>query len=98
TQPFLLHTNVFTNGRGDREERISLWSDPTEDFHGYQLLWNQHQVNNANIGVGYPVQAMQIEATIWSGSWAGEPTWSPAPFQAHYQRFDIDCCSAQNNN
>ena len=53
--------------------------------------------NNANIGVGYPVQAMQIEATIWSGSWAGEPNWSQAPFQAHYQRFEIDGCSAQNN-
>ncbi|KAL4649975.1 hypothetical protein ACB092_01G052500 [Castanea dentata] len=110
TQPYLLHTNVFTNGQGHREERISLWFDPTEDFHDYQLLWNQHQVvwfvddtpirvfkNNVNIGVDYPVQAMQIEATIWSGSWAGEPNWSQAPFQAHYQRFDIDGCSAQNS-
>ncbi|GMY36287.1 xyloglucan endotransglucosylase/hydrolase protein 2-like [Fagus crenata] len=109
-QNYLLHTNVFTNGQGGREQRISLWFDPTEDFHDYQLIWNQHQVvwfvdgtpirvfkNNQNIGVSYPVQAMQIEASIWTAPWAGEPNWSQAPFQAHYQGFGIDGCPAQLN-
>ncbi|XP_050246913.1 xyloglucan endotransglucosylase/hydrolase protein 2-like [Quercus robur] len=110
TQQYLLQTNVFTNGQGFREQRISLWFDPTTDFHNYQILWNQHQVvwfvddtpirvfkNNNKIGVGYPAQSMQIEATIWNGSWAGEPNWSQAPFQAYYQGFGIDGCLAQNH-
>ncbi|KAL4649976.1 hypothetical protein ACB092_01G052600 [Castanea dentata] len=109
-QQYLLQTNVFTNGQGLREQRISLWFDPTTYFHNYQILWNQHQVvwfvddtpirvfkNNKKIGVGYPAQSMQIEATIWNGSWAGEPNWSQAPFQAHYQGFGIDGCLAQNH-
>ena len=53
--------------------------------------------NNNKIGVGYPAQSMQIEATIWNGSWAGEPNWSQAPFQAYYQGFGIDGCLAQNH-
>ncbi len=53
--------------------------------------------NNQNIGVSYPVQAMQIEASIWNATWAGEPNWSQAPFQAHYQGFGIDGCPAQLN-
>jgi xyloglucan:xyloglucosyl transferase len=36
--------------------------------------------NNQNIGVGYPIQAMQIEASIWTATWAGQPNWSQAPF------------------
>jgi xyloglucan:xyloglucosyl transferase len=53
--------------------------------------------NNTNIGVDYPVQAMQIEATIWNGTWAGQPDWSEAHFQAHYEGFDIDVCPAHKN-
>ncbi|KAJ0054530.1 hypothetical protein Pint_01187 [Pistacia integerrima] len=42
--PCKLHTNLFTNGRGNREQRLNLWFDPTKDFHSYRLLWNEHQV------------------------------------------------------
>lgn len=42
--PYSLQTNVFTNGYGEREERIQLWFDPTEDFHTYSILWNIYQI------------------------------------------------------
>lgn len=43
-QPYILQTNVFTGGKGDREQRIYLWFDPTKEFHFYSILWNMHQI------------------------------------------------------
>ncbi|KAL2467178.1 putative xyloglucan endotransglucosylase/hydrolase protein 8 [Abeliophyllum distichum] len=43
-QPYLLQTNVYRNGTGGREMRHSLWFDPTEDYHSYSILWNNHQI------------------------------------------------------
>ncbi|KAK2990058.1 hypothetical protein RJ640_025421 [Escallonia rubra] len=83
-KPYTLQTNVFSNGQGNREQRLQLWFDPTTDFHTYKILWNQHQIvfyvdnipirvfkNNTSIGVNYPTQPMQIEVSLWDGdSWA----------------------------
>ncbi|TMW92251.1 xyloglucan endotransglucosylase/hydrolase protein 2-like [Solanum lycopersicum] len=85
-KPYILQTNVFANGIGDREERIQLWFDPTTNFHEYSILWNSHHIvffvdeipirvykNKSYRGIGYPTQPMQSEATIWNGeSWATE--------------------------
>ncbi|CAO2839929.1 unnamed protein product [Amaranthus hypochondriacus] len=85
-KPITLQTNVFVNGVGGREHRIHLWFDPTQDFHTYKILWNQHHIvffvdnipiryfkNNKNIGVSYPSKPMKIEASIWDGSsWASD--------------------------
>ncbi|CAI8617206.1 unnamed protein product [Vicia faba] len=43
-QPYLVQTNVYKNGTGNREMRHMLWFDPTEDYHTYSILWNNHQL------------------------------------------------------
>ncbi|KAL9670922.1 hypothetical protein QQ045_008484 [Rhodiola kirilowii] len=81
--PFL-QTNVYTMDNGCREERYDLPFNPTEDYHKYQILWNQNHIvffiddspirvfnNYKHMGVKFPSQQMHIEGTIWDGHvWA----------------------------
>jgi xyloglucan:xyloglucosyl transferase len=84
-QPYILQTNVFANGTGDREQRLFLWFDPTTDFHTYGILWNHRQIvflvdnvpirlftNNEVLGLAYPDhQPMNIYSSLWNGEqWA----------------------------
>ncbi|MCL7029587.1 hypothetical protein MKW94_023739 [Papaver nudicaule] len=83
-KPHTLQTNVFANGGGNREQRITLWFDPSASYHNYKILWNPYQIvffidhtpirvykNKASIGVNYPTKPMHIEASLWNGdSWA----------------------------
>ncbi|PHU11032.1 Xyloglucan endotransglucosylase/hydrolase protein 15 [Capsicum chinense] len=39
-EPYIVHTNVYTQGKGDKEQQFYLWFDPTQDFHTYSILWN----------------------------------------------------------
>ncbi|KAM1044368.1 hypothetical protein ACFX2A_036320 [Malus domestica] len=80
---YTLQTNIFANDNGEREQRLHLRFDPTEDFHNYGILWNYRQVfcgynipirvfkNNTMLGARYPELKMFVEGSTWNGeSWA----------------------------
>ncbi|MCL7038308.1 hypothetical protein MKW94_019823 [Papaver nudicaule] len=84
-EPYLVQTNIYINGVGNREERQSLWFDPSKEFHSYSILWNQHQVvflvdetpirvysNKEKRGVPFPKdQPMGVYSSIWNADdWA----------------------------
>ncbi|XP_058068054.1 xyloglucan endotransglucosylase protein 7-like [Magnolia sinica] len=85
-EPYIVHTNVYTQGKGEREQQFYLWFDPTKDFHTYSFLWNPLHVlfyvddtpirefKNAepSIRVPYPKnQPMRIYSSVWNADdWA----------------------------
>ncbi|KAL2644708.1 hypothetical protein R1flu_012295 [Riccia fluitans] len=84
-EPVVLQTNVFSEGIGQREQRITLWFDPSEDYHFYGILWNQKLIlflvddtvirvfhRSTDLGIPYlDYQPMYMYSSIWAGEdWA----------------------------
>ncbi|XVE59748.1 hypothetical protein DITRI_Ditri05aG0072200 [Diplodiscus trichospermus] len=83
--PYVLQTNVFAQGKGNREQRFYLWFDPTKDFHTYSILWNPQSIiffvdgtpirefkNLESKGIPFPKsQPMRIFSSLWDAEdWA----------------------------
>ncbi|WCJ33670.1 xyloglucan endotransglucosylase/hydrolase 28 [Euphorbia peplus] len=81
-----IQTNIYGNGSTSigREERYSLWFDPSDDYHQYSILWTDSQIifyidnvpirevkRTVAMGGDFPSKPMSLYATIWDGSdWA----------------------------
>ncbi|XP_027119154.1 xyloglucan endotransglucosylase/hydrolase 2-like [Coffea eugenioides] len=84
-QPYILHTNVYAQGKGGREQQFYLWFDPTKNFHTYSMAWTRDHIiflvdntpirqfkNAESLGVPYPKnQPMRIYSSLWNADdWA----------------------------
>ncbi|CAN1817444.1 Probable xyloglucan endotransglucosylase/hydrolase protein 25 [Linum perenne] len=83
--PYTVHTNVFTNGKGDREQ-FTVDGTPIREFK-----------NLESIGVPFPKsRPMRLYSSLWSADeWATrggavKTDWSKAPFAASYRDFRAD--------
>ncbi|KAL5231811.1 hypothetical protein ABZP36_030587 [Zizania latifolia] len=84
-EPYTLHTNIFVDGKGQREQQFRLWFDPTADFHTYSIIWNPKHIimlvdgvpirdykNEARRGAAFPTwQKMRAHGSLWNADdWA----------------------------
>ncbi|XP_022877317.1 xyloglucan endotransglucosylase/hydrolase protein 24-like [Olea europaea var. sylvestris] len=84
-QPYTVHTNVYSQGNGNKEQQFRLWFDPTTSFHTYSVVWNTQRIiflvdsipirvftNHEAIGVPYPKsQPMRVYCSLWNADdWA----------------------------
>ncbi|KAH7572267.1 hypothetical protein JRO89_XS04G0229900 [Xanthoceras sorbifolium] len=84
-QPYIIHTNIYTQGNGTREQQFYPWFHPTADFHNYTIHWNPTEVvwyvnslpihvfwNYENEGIAYPNKhGMRTYTSLWNAdNWA----------------------------
>ncbi|KAJ1267857.1 hypothetical protein BS78_07G090600 [Paspalum vaginatum] len=85
-EPYTLHTNIFVDSVGNREQQFRLWFDPTADFHTYSFEWTPKNIiflidgtpirvhkNEASRGVAaFPTQRrMRLDGSLWNADdWA----------------------------
>ncbi|KAJ4770753.1 Xyloglucan endotransglucosylase/hydrolase [Rhynchospora pubera] len=84
-EPYTIHTNIFVNGIGNKEEQFKPWFDPTSDYHNYTIFWSPYVVvwsiddivlrvfkNNEDKGIPFPkTRPMTVYSSIWNADdWA----------------------------
>ncbi|PHT76881.1 putative xyloglucan endotransglucosylase/hydrolase protein 16 [Capsicum annuum] len=84
-EPYTVHTNVYSQGKGNKEQQFHLWFDPTTAFHTYTIIWNSNRIvflvdnipirvfnNHEALGVAFPKNpAMRVYASLWNADdWA----------------------------
>ncbi|OMP09702.1 Glycoside hydrolase, family 16 [Corchorus olitorius] len=94
--PYIVHTNVYTKGKGDREQQFYLCfyvdGRPIREFK-----------NLEGAGVPYPkTQPMRMYSSLWNADdWATrgglvKTDWSQAPFTASFRNFNANACIWSN--
>ncbi|KAK3027480.1 hypothetical protein RJ639_041086 [Escallonia herrerae] len=83
--PYTVHTNVYAQGKGNKEHQFYLWFDPTTAFHTYSIVSNPQRIiflvdnspirvfqNSKAIGIPFPKsQPMRVYSSLWSADdWA----------------------------
>ncbi|KAM7252715.1 hypothetical protein ACFE04_008224 [Oxalis oulophora] len=90
--PYIMHTNVFSQGKGNREQQFYLCfyvdGTPIREFK-----------NLESQGIAYPKsQPMRVYSTLWNADdWATrgglvKTDWSKAPFTASYMNLNANGC------
>ncbi|KAJ0881686.1 putative xyloglucan:xyloglucosyl transferase [Helianthus annuus] len=84
-EPYTVHTNIYTQGQGNREQQFKLWFDPTANYHNYTIHWNPTEIvwfvdsvpirvfkNYESEGIAYPnKQGMRVYSSLWNAdNWA----------------------------
>ncbi|KAH6812411.1 hypothetical protein C2S51_026173 [Perilla frutescens var. frutescens] len=85
-QPYIIHTNIFTQGAAGREVQFYPWFDPAADYHNYTIHWDPSHVvwyvdsipirvykNYLDDGIPYLdlQRPMRAYSSIWNAdSWA----------------------------
>ncbi|CAH9109604.1 unnamed protein product [Cuscuta epithymum] len=84
-EPYTVHTNVYAEGKGGKEQQFRLWFDPTAAFHTYSVVWNSQRIiflvdnipirvhrNRESMGVPFPKsQPMRVYCSLWNADdWA----------------------------
>lgn len=84
-EPYTLHTNIFVNSVGNREQQFRLWFDPTKDFHTYSVEWTPKNIiflidgtpirvykHEPSLGGTFPTQRhMRLDGSLWNADdWA----------------------------
>ncbi|KAJ0091618.1 hypothetical protein Patl1_14314 [Pistacia atlantica] len=89
-EPYILHTNVFCQGKGNREQQFYLC------FYVDDIPIREFE-NMESYGIPFPKhQPMRIYSTLWNADdWATrgglvKTDWSQAPFTASYTNFNDD--------